>query len=54
VRQFGHHSGLDCFLNQLLVRADQFLTFCKFGIIHVRLRLRHLEQADPLRIVNKK
>src|ERR1700730_10926835 len=34
MREFGHHSRLDCFEDQLLVLADQSAKFCKFGFVH--------------------
>ena len=34
MREFGHHSGLDCFVDDLFMLANQLAKFCKYGIVH--------------------
>ena len=36
VREFGHLTRFDCFVNDLFMLADQSAKFCKFGIVHFR------------------
>src|SRR6202030_107521 len=34
MRELTHHSSLDRIVDELRMLADQFATFCKFGVVH--------------------